>query len=75
MPYVQIKLLEGVFSREQKSRMIEKVTEAMVEVEGESLRSFTWVVLEEIPSGDWGIGGKGITAADLRALTTRRPAA
>jgi len=52
------KVIEGVFSDEQKADMIRKVTEAMVEVEGESMRDLTWVTIEEVKKSDWAIGGK-----------------
>lgn len=58
MPFTTIKVIEGVFSREQKTQLIQKVTEAMIEVEGEGMRDKTWVVIEEVKTGDWGIGGK-----------------
>jgi 4-oxalocrotonate tautomerase len=74
MPYVTIKLIEDVFDDNEKREMIEKVTEAMVEVEGESLRPVTWVVLEEVKSGDWGIGGQGKTTEDIHALRSGVPA-
>jgi 4-oxalocrotonate tautomerase len=50
-----------VFSKEQKAQLIEKVTEAMIEVEGEGMRDLTWVVIEEVKRGDWAIGGKLIS--------------
>jgi 4-oxalocrotonate tautomerase len=68
MPLVQVKVIEGVFSDAQKQEMIRKVTDAMVSVEGEKMREVTWVVVEEVKSGSWGIGGKAITAADIKAL-------
>jgi 4-oxalocrotonate tautomerase len=46
----------------------------MVEVEGENLRPVTWVIVEEVRSGDWGIGGSGLTTADVHALQ-RQPTA
>ncbi|HUG07771.1 MAG TPA: tautomerase family protein [Acidimicrobiia bacterium] len=49
MPLVTIKTPEAVFTDEQKRAMIERVTEAMVEVEGEDFRDKTWVVYEEVP--------------------------
>lgn len=55
---ISIKVIEGVFTDEQKADMIKKVTEAMVEVEGESMRDLTWVTIEEVKKGDWAIGGK-----------------
>ena len=72
MPMVTVKLIEGVFTPEQK--MIPKITDTMVEIEGENLRPVTWVLVEEVCSGDWGIGGNGLTTADVHALQ-RQPAA
>jgi len=68
MPFVNVKLIEGVFSSEQKQDLIRKLTDAMVEVEGEAMRSVTWVALEEVKSGDWGIAGNPLTTADVKAL-------
>lgn len=68
MPLVDIQVIEGVFDADQKKEMIEKVTNTMVEIEGESLRDVTWVRIREVGSGDWGIGGKALTAADVKAL-------
>jgi len=58
MPFTSIKVIEGVFSKEQKAQLIQKLTEAMIEVEGEGMRDLTWIVIEEVKSGDWAIGGK-----------------
>jgi len=68
MPLVDIQLIEGVFSADQKRRMIEKVTDTMVAIEGEAMRGVTWVRVQEFASGEWGIGGKGLTTEDVRAL-------
>jgi len=68
MPSVDIQLIEGVFTADQKREMIEKVTDAMVEIEGESMRGVTWVRVQEFASGEWGIGGKALTTADVKAL-------
>jgi 4-oxalocrotonate tautomerase len=72
MPLIQVKVLEGVFSKEQKEEMVHNLTEAMVAIEGESFRPVTWVVIEDVVSGQWGIGGKSLTAADVKAMTTLR---
>lgn len=58
MPLVTIKAPEAVFTDAQKQDMIERVTEAMVEVEGEDFRDKTWVVYEEVPKKSWAIGGE-----------------
>ncbi len=68
MPFVQVKVLEGVFSEVQKQEMIRRVTDAMVSIEGEKMREVTWVVVEEVKSGSWGIGGKPLTTGDIKAL-------
>ena len=68
MSFVNIKITEGIFNKEQKQEMIQKVTDTMVSIEGENMRPVTWVVVEEIKSGDWGIAGKGYTTEDVIAL-------
>jgi 4-oxalocrotonate tautomerase len=73
MPLVNVKLIEGVFSDPQKREIIEKLTETMVEIEGENMRPVTWVVVEEVKSGDWGIGGKPLSTADVKALAAGAP--
>jgi hypothetical protein len=45
-----------------------RLTQAMVAIEGEGMRKLTWCVVEEIRSGDWGIGGHTITRDDVKAL-------
>ena len=68
MPLVNVKVVEGVFSASQKQEMVKKLTDAMVSIEGENLRKVTWVVVEEVKTGDWGIGGTPITTEDVQAL-------
>ena len=68
MPFVNVKVIEGVFSATQKQDIVRKVTDAMVEIEGENMRPVTWVVVEEVASGDWGIGGTPMHTADVKAL-------
>ena len=74
MPLVTIEVIKDVFTHHQKRDLIEKVTDAVVAVEGEALRSVTWVRVQEIQQGDWGIGGKTLTAADVHALASEKAA-
>jgi 4-oxalocrotonate tautomerase len=74
MPLINVKVIEGVFSGEQKTQIIRKLTDAMVDIEGEAMRPVTWTVIEEVKSGEWGIAGKPLTTADVRALAGARPA-
>lgn len=68
MPLVNVKLIQGVFTPDQKQEMIRRLTDTMVSIEGENMRSVTWVVVEEVASGDWGIGGNPLTTNDVKAL-------
>ena len=68
MPLVDIQVLEGVFDAAQKQDMIRKVTDTMVAIEGESMRGVTWVRVIDVPSGQWGIGGKALTSDDVKAI-------
>lgn len=68
MPLIQVKLIEEVFTPDQKREIITKLTDAIVSVEGENLRPATVVVIEEIRSGDWAFGGKAMTTEAVHAL-------
>jgi 4-oxalocrotonate tautomerase len=74
MPLINVKLIDGVFSPAQKKQMAEKLTDAIVSIEGEAMRPVTWVVIEEVKSGDWAIGGRTLTTADVHALAGRKAA-
>ena len=68
MPLATIDVIQDVFTPKQKEQLIQKVTEAMIEVEGEAMRPVTWVRIQEFQGGDWAIGGKGLRAADVHAM-------
>ena len=71
MPLINVKLIEGVFTPEQKRQMIERITDAMVSVEGERMRELTTVIVEDnIRSGDWGMGGRAVTTEMVKDVQT-----
>jgi 4-oxalocrotonate tautomerase len=74
MPFIIVKLIEGVFDDFQKRDIVEKLTDTMVSIEGETMRGVTWCVVEEVKSGDWGIGGQPLTTADVKALAAGKAA-
>ena len=74
MPMVTIDVIKDVFTPVQKQQLINKVTEAMVAVEGENMRGVTWVRINEFEGGDWAIGGKALQASDVRALAAGKAA-
>ncbi len=73
MPLINVKVIAGVFSPEQKREMIARLTDTMVEIEGEAMRGVTWVVVEDVQSGDWGIGGQALRTEDVKALQGAAP--
>jgi 4-oxalocrotonate tautomerase len=74
MPLVTIDVIKDVFTPVQKKEIINKVTEAMVAVEGENMRPVTWVRINEFEGGDWAIGGKALRASDVHALAAGKVA-
>jgi len=74
MPLVTIDVIKNVFTPDQKEELIQKVTEAVVEVEGENLRPVTWVRIKEFEGGDWAIGGQRLAAADVQSMAKGKAA-
>jgi 4-oxalocrotonate tautomerase len=66
MPFIDIKVIEGVFTAEEQRELVERVSEAVIAVEGEALRPFTHTVVTETPSGSWAIGGQALTSEDVK---------
>jgi 4-oxalocrotonate tautomerase len=59
MPFVNIKLIEGVFTTEQKHQLAAAITDVMVKFEGsEAFREVVWVLIEELHKDGWHIGGQ-----------------
>ena len=75
MPLIEVHVIENVFSPEQKRQMIEKLTDAMVSIEGENMRGVTWVKISEVASGEWGVGGQAVTTAAVKDLAAGRKVA
>lgn len=74
MPLVQIKGVADYLSAAQKQEIIERVTDAVVAVEGEGLRPVTWVIIEDVPAGAWGVGGQIVTVEGLKKLAALQSA-
>ena len=75
MPLVTIDVIKDVFTPAEKQALIEKVTEALIEVEGEALRPVTWVRIVEVEQGNWAVGGQRLTAAAVHAMAGKSKAA
>jgi 4-oxalocrotonate tautomerase len=70
MPLINIRVPEGSLSQRKKDRMIELVTDAVVEAEGvgDAVRPITWVIIEEVKDGNWGANGRAVRLEDLAKL-------
>lgn len=71
MPLVQIKGVAGYLSDDEKQTLIKRVTDAVVSVEGEALRQVTWVIVEDVASGAWGVGGEPVSTEGIRKMGGR----
>jgi 4-oxalocrotonate tautomerase len=68
MPLVNFKAIAGVIDGDQKRELIAKLTDAVASVYGDGIRQVTWVVIEDVPSGEWGIAGEPKTTEDINGL-------
>ncbi len=62
MPFIEVKIIQGAFSAEEKSRVIEEVTRVFARMKSEEFAAGTWVVINELGNGDWGEGGSVLKA-------------
>ncbi len=69
MPLVHVKLIENALSGAEKRRLIESLTDATAAVVGHDVRPYIWVLVEELSSGCWGVGGSPIRTD--HGVTTR----
>ena len=70
MPYVNVRILEDNVTREQKLRVIERITQVMVEELGKNPAS-TFVVIDEVPLDNWGSSGTSVAEARSRAAAKK----
>jgi len=79
MPYVNVRILEGATAA-QKVRVIERITQVMVEELGKNPAS-TFVVIDDVSTDNWGHHGTSVTklraaaAADAKKPAAKKPAA
>ena len=68
MPLVDIHVIKGIWSQEQKEEMMRVTTDALVGVWGENVRKLTWVRVLETEDGQWMIGGEVFTSEHVARL-------
>jgi 4-oxalocrotonate tautomerase len=74
MPVVNVRLMENVLSQEQKQEIAEQFTETLVSVVGEPVRELTWVIVDDIRSGQLSIGGQRVTTEGVKEMLAGAPA-
>lgn len=70
MPFVEVKSIEGVFSAEEKAKVISEITNVFAQIKNEEFANGTWVVVNELGNGDWGEGGSVLTADEVPDSST-----
>lgn len=75
MALIQVTVIEEVLTPEQKHRVIENLTDAMLQITGEAMRGVTWVTIQDVPYGAWGIAGQPLTSGSVKALKAGKAAA
>jgi 4-oxalocrotonate tautomerase len=68
MPLIQVKIFKDELDSAQSAALIGKITDAVTSVTSEKLRDHTWVILEEVKDGQWGIGGTALGLPDVKAI-------
>ena len=61
MPYVNIKITKDGATADQKARLIEGVTQLLVDVLDKNPATTT-VIIDEVDTDNWGIGGESVTS-------------
>jgi 4-oxalocrotonate tautomerase len=69
MPYVNIKITKEGATADQKATLIRGVTKMLKDVLGKDPQT-TVVVIEEVDTDNWGIGGESITVRRKRERTS-----
>ena len=74
MPFVNVKITREGATAEQKATLIREMTRLMVDVLGKNPAT-TIVVIEEVDTDAWGIGGETVTTLRARSRAARDDAA
>jgi 4-oxalocrotonate tautomerase len=73
MPYINCRVMEGVLSDEQKAEIAGRITKTFVDVVGEPVRGLTWVVIDDMASGQFTIGGLAVTTEGVKEMLAAEP--
>ena len=68
MPFVEVKVFEEELTKDQTKELVQRITDAVTTVTSEKLRDVTWVIVSEVKSGNWGVGGNALGLEDVRKI-------
>lgn len=68
MPLVRIDVFENELSQKQSLALITEITNVIASVTSEKLRDVTWVMINEVKDGQWGVGGNALGLDDVKKL-------
>lgn len=68
MPLVDVKVFKDELNQDQSKELIGKITDAVAEVTSDKLRGVTWVIIDEIKDGQWGVGGHALGLDDVKKI-------
>jgi 4-oxalocrotonate tautomerase len=74
MPLINVKVMENVLTADQKQEVASRFTDAFADVVGEPCRPLTWVIIEDMTSGQLVVGGDAITTEAIQGLLAAQPA-
>ena len=72
MPFVEVKVFKDELTPDQTRTLIQKITDVVTAVTSEKLRGVTWVIVNEVPSGNWGVGGTALGLDDVKKIIAGR---
>jgi 4-oxalocrotonate tautomerase len=68
MPLIEVKVFKDELTPDQTRTLIQKITDAVTSVTSAKLRDVTWVIVSEVPSGNWGVGGAALGLDDVKKI-------
>jgi 4-oxalocrotonate tautomerase len=74
VPFIDVKVMEGVLTTEQKQKIASGITDVFCEIVGAAARPVTWVAVQDVASGEWTMGGNPITTEGVKQLLGDVPA-
>ncbi|MFL0805872.1 MAG: 4-oxalocrotonate tautomerase family protein [Oceanobacter sp.] len=68
MPLIEVKVFKDELSNDQSAELISRITDAVAETTSEKLRDVTWVIVNEVNDGHWGVGGNALSLDDVKKI-------